>query len=131
MSVRTEVETKLATWAAAQTPVVPVSYENVPFTKPTATAWLQIFFLDAITVNPDVAASGERETGIFQINVCTPENKGTKERDALVTAMKGLFPVLPKTGTVSFERPPTVSNGYNRTDGFFVTPMSFSYRQER
>ncbi len=131
MSVRTEIETRLATWAAAQSPIMPVSYESVAFIKPTASAWLQIFFLDAINVNPDVAAERERETGVFQINICVPQNKGTKERDALVTALKSLFPVLPKTGTVSIERPPAVSNGLNRTDGFYVTPLSFSYRQER
>lgn len=131
MSIRTEIESKLAVWAGAQVPPVPVSYENVPFEKPTAAPYLQIFFLASATVNRDLAAVGERETGIFQINICVPQNTGSKKTADMAAALGALFPVLPKTGTVSIERPANVSSGFNRTDGYFVTPVSFSYRQER
>jgi hypothetical protein len=131
MSIRSEVEKRLLTWAKAQVPPVPVSVENVPFTKPTAGGYLKIFFLDAATVNSDVAAKGERETGVFQVDVCVPEGTGVLARDALVASVKALFPVLPKTGTVSIERPPHKSMGSNRIDGFSVVYLSFSYRQER
>jgi hypothetical protein len=131
MSLRTEIESKLDAWAASQVPPIPVAYENKDFAKPTTGSYLQIFFLTPAVVNPDVAAERERETGIFQINICVPQNTGSKKATDLIAALRALFPVLPKTGTVSIERPANVSGGFNRTDGFFVTPVSFSYRQER
>lgn len=129
MSVRSEIETRLLAFSAAR--AVPVALDNTPFEKPSSGNYLQIFFLDPVTVNSDVAAERERETGIFQIDVCVPQGKGTAAGTALADGVKALFPVLPKTGTVSIERPPQVSAFRNRTDGFSVCHMSFSYRQER
>lgn len=131
MSIRSEIETTLLTWAAAQTPAIPVSVEGVPFTKPTSGGYLQIFFLDPTVINPDVAAERERETGVFQVDVCVPAGTGTKAGTALADSVKALFPVVPKTGTVSIERPPQKSAFRPRTDGFLVCHVSVSYRQER
>jgi hypothetical protein len=72
MSIRSEIESRLLAWAKAQSPEVPVALENVPFTKPSTGAYVQIFFLDPYTVHPDVACERERETGVFQVDVCGP-----------------------------------------------------------
>lgn len=129
MSVRSDIETRLRTWAAEQTPKLPVEFENVAFNKPTTTGYLQIFFLVKDTVNADVSAESERETGMFQINVCMLQGKGTKDTETAIEGLKAAFPVLPKTNPVSIERPPTQSGGYNRDDGFYITALTFSYRR--
>lgn len=129
MSVRSEIETRLLAFAASQS--IPVALDNVGFNKPDTGSYLQIFFLDPVTINPDVAAERERETGVFQIDVCVRQGTGTKVGTALAEGVKSLFAVLPKMGTVSIERPAQVSAFRNRTDGFSVSHVSFSYRQER
>lgn len=131
MTIRSELEARIITWADAQSPKIPVALENVSFTKPTIGGYLETFFLASVTVNPDVEASRERETGILQVNCCVPQGNGTKAANELVAAIITLFPVLPKTGTVSIEHPPQKSNGLPRDDGFWIVPISISYRQER
>jgi hypothetical protein len=131
MSIRSEIESRLLAWADAQTPKVPVALEGVGFTKPATGGYVSIFFLDPMIVNPDVAAERERETGIFQIDVCLPSGTGTKACEDLASSVRALFPVLPKRGTVSIESPPQKSAFRPRTDGYLVCHVSVSYRQER
>lgn len=130
MSIRSEIEARLLAWAAAQSPQIPVALENVAFTKPSV-AYVQIFFLDPFTIHPDVACERERETGVFQVDVCVPQGTGTAAGEMLAKSVQALYPVLPKRGTVSIERPPQKSAFRNRTDGFSVCHVSVSYRQER
>lgn len=132
MTIRSEIESRLLAWAAAQNPPIPVALENVSFTKPGAgKSYLQVFFLNSATVNTDVSATGERETGIVQINCCVPQGTGAGAGDNLAESIKSLFPVLPKTGTVSIERPAQTSAAIMRDDGYRVIPVSISYRVER
>jgi len=131
MTIRSELESKLITFGASQSPAIPVSVQNVPFTKPNGKAFLEIKFLASVTINPSVNADTERETGLMQINICIPEGVGTKAASDLITSVKALYPVVPKTGTVSIEQPPQVGTGFSRDDGYWVIPLTFKYRQER
>jgi hypothetical protein len=128
MNIQAAIEAPLLTWAAAQSPPIPVAIENKAFTKPATGPYLKLFLLGAVTVNPDVSAEKERTTGIFQIDVCTPQGVGTKLEQTLVAAIKALYPVLPKTPPVSIERPASEATGRNSDDGFRVKYVSFSYR---
>ena len=129
MTVRSEVETTLKTWADAQVPPVPIAFENKAFNKPVSGPYLAVFFLDTVTVNAEVSAATERETGVFQIDVCSRTGVGTKECEALRDSVVALFPVLPKTGAYSVERPPQKSAFRPRDDGFLVSHISVSYRR--
>lgn len=133
MTIRSELEKRLILWSNAQVPPITVALENVSFTKPPSDTgkYFEIFFLPTATINPNVSATREREYGILQINICVPQNNGSRMGDELAASVKALFPVLPKTGTVSIERPPNISQGIPREDGFWVVPISISYRQER
>lgn len=131
MTIRSELESKLITFGSAQYPTIPVAVQNVSFTKPAGKPFLEIIFLASVTINPAVDAAGERETGLMQINVCIPEGVGTKAANDLIASIKALYPVLPKTGTVSIDQPPQIGTGFSRTDGYWVIPMTFKYRQER
>lgn len=132
MTIRSEIESRLITWAQAQVPPILVSLEGVPFTKPTdGSAYLQIFFLGSASTNTSVDGLGVRVRGIAQINCCVPDGKGSKQVEALSQNIVDLFPVVPKSlfTTVSIEQTPSV--GQAMIDATWrIVPVTIKYRQE-
>ena len=129
MSARTEIETKISDWAKAQNPPIPVAFQNVKFVKPVSGPYLEVIMLGDNSINRNVAADGVRTTGIFQVNCFTPANQGMGQVEALAKGIADLFPVLPKTGTVSIEAPLNTS-GSLIVDAFVCIPVRASYRIE-
>lgn len=131
MTIRQELESKVAEWAATQSPPIPVSYEGVPFTKPASGPYLQLFMLPSVTTNPTVDGVRKRIRGFFQINVCVPDGKGSKQVEEIAEAIASLFPVADKAAfpTVSIEQ--HAQTGQATIDaGFRVVPVTVRYRQE-
>lgn len=129
MTLRTEIETRLKTWADAQVPAIPISYQNVKFVKPLTGSYLEIIFLTDHRINRDLSANNTRQTGMFQINCCSPLNTGMSQAEAIATSIVSLFPVLPKTGIVSIESPLSWSGSYVE-DTFVCIPVRARYRIE-
>lgn len=129
MSTRSEIEKRLSDWAKAQVPPIPVAFQNVRFTKPTSGPYFEIFMLGDNSVNRDVAAKGVRTTGMFQINCYAPVGTGMAQVEALANNVVTLFPVLPKTGTVSIEAPLNTTGSYVE-DTFVCIPVRARYRIE-
>jgi hypothetical protein len=129
MSTRSEIEARVITWANAQVPPIPVALEGKSFPKPVTGPWLEVFLLGANNVNRNVAAEGTRTYGMFQINCYAQAGKGMGEVEALRDNMVALFPVLPKTGTVSIEAPLSWS-GSDVIDGYAFVPVRGNYRTE-
>lgn len=128
--IRAYFETKLNTWAAAQSPVVPIAFEAVGFTKPDDAPYLEVFLMPTTTSNRSVGAIKTRERGIFQISVVAPTGEGPKEAQDLAKAIAGLFPVYPKDNAVSVEFPPHVSSAFLNADGRRTVPISITYRYD-
>lgn len=133
MTVRSEVEKIVITWANSQTPKILVCVENVPFIKPPNTTgkYVEVIILGSTTTVVTVDGKREREVGIIQINCCVPQGTGAKAGEDLAEYIKNLFPVVPKVGTVSIERPANISRALDRDDGFRIVPVRINYRQER
>jgi hypothetical protein len=130
MSIRSELELKLAAWASSQVPPIPVAYEGVAFTKPTTGPWLQPTMLTSSTVNPTVEATRRRERGVFQINCYVRDGLGSAAVENLSNNIVNLYPVVPKTGTVSIEQTPQTAAAIVTQDGWRYIPVRVSYRQE-
>jgi len=64
-TIRLEVEAKVKAWAAAQSPAIPIAYENMPYTKTDAT-FIELYIIPATTVNQTVSASRKTLTGLIQ-----------------------------------------------------------------
>lgn len=128
MSTRSEIETRLTAWASAQSPPVPVAYENVDFDKPNTGGYVELFMLDNATRNRNLSAQ-QRTTGMFQINVYMPLNEGMGDLEDRVDAIAALYPVVPKFGTVSIEQPLSGSAGFV-SENFMCIPMTGRYRVE-
>lgn len=131
MNIRQEVESAITTYAASQSPAIPVAYEGVPFTKPTGAPYLEVVFLSNNILNATVDATRQRIHGSFQINCYVPDGKGMKRLEALTSDIVALFPVYDKARYVTFsvEQPANVSP--TMTDAAFrFAAVRVQYRQE-
>jgi hypothetical protein len=129
MTIRTELESPLATYATANN--IPVAWEGKAFTKPTSGDYLRIFFLNKVISNPDVEFVRKRTIGMVQIDVCAPDGQGSKHVEELAEAIASLYPSYNKQAfpTVSIESHPQIGKAMIDS-GFRVIPITIEYRQE-
>lgn len=127
-TVRSEIESKIIAWAATKSPAIKLALENVPFTKPETT-FIEVYIIPATTVNPNI--DGVRTTlyGIIQFNIYSKQAVGTKESEDLAQELIDLFPVVPKTGTVSIEQTGSILNPMYDAQ-WRMLPVRIRYRQE-
>jgi hypothetical protein len=87
--IRAAIEGRIATQMAIA-PVYPVSYQNVPFTPPNNTPWLQVF-LRLGDNNYATLNSFNRQNGTLVINVFTPIGVGVAANFTIAERIKDLF----------------------------------------
>lgn len=129
-TTRQELEARLATFAAAQVPSIPVSYESVPFTRPTSGMWLECFFVSGPTVIATLDATTNRERGIWAVNCWIQSGTGVGKLDTLAAQVVAIFKVIPKVGSVSIEQPGSKGKINITNDGWCCLPITFPYRVE-
>jgi pyruvate/2-oxoglutarate/acetoin dehydrogenase E1 component len=129
MSIRSELETRLKTFADAQIPPIPVAWEGQPFTPPANGAFFEVKMLASTRVAHSISAENVRTRGNFQVNVVVRDGVGSKVADDLAESVIALYPMLPKTGTVSVEQPPQKSAAILSLDKRVIA-VTVNYRQE-
>lgn len=129
--IRAELETRLYTWANAQSPKIPIAFEGVAYTKPSDGVFLEAILIPNITNDVDVAATRQRLMGIFQVNCWAKSGKGMGEVERLANSIIDLYPILPKTGNVSIESTPYAGSPIHDTSGWVVIPVTIPYRYEQ
>lgn len=129
---RKAIESRLATWASARVPALPIAWENVPFTQP-AGAYLRAYLLPANTTGVDMAGAGRTYRGVYQVSVVAPINTGPGAAEAIADEIAALFPLnlpLAVTGlTLQVITPVTAAQGAQDTTDYTV-PVSFQYRAD-
>lgn len=128
--IRAALESRLATWANAQNPKIPVAFEEMPFTKPTSGPFLESFLIPNVTIDKDVAGLHKRMHGIFQVNCWARSGRSMSEVERLSQNIIDLFPMLPKTGPVSIEQTPYASPDLKDSAGWVIVPVTILYRYE-
>jgi len=88
--IRQAFEGSLATWAAAQTPPIPVAWENVSFTPP-AGRYARASLLPGGTASDDLEGLLRSYLGLFQVSLCMPIGSGSAEAEALVASLDAQF----------------------------------------
>jgi len=92
--LRAAIEGRIAA-ELAKAPTYPVSYQNVPFTPPNNTPWLQAFirFGDNAyaTLLPTGNVGFNRQNGTLVVNVFTPIGAGTATNFTIAERVKDLF----------------------------------------
>lgn len=129
-TIRAALESRLKTWADAQNPVVKIAFQGVGFQKPS-TPFLECFLIPNVAMHRDVAATHERHLGFFQVNCWAPSGSGMGQAEALAQSIKALYPVMPKTGSVSIESPPKIDKALvDSTEAWVIVPVLITYRFE-
>ena len=88
--IRKAVETRLKTWADAQTPVIPVAWQNVGFTPPVG-RYLRAFVLPAPTQYTSLDQECRSWKGIFQVSFCMPIGTGSATVESLIASLDAAF----------------------------------------
>lgn len=127
-TLRNELESKLLAWANSQTPQIKIAFENIEFTKPDTT-FMEVYIIPATSVNPTVDVKRVSLYGTFQCNIYTKAGEGTKKAEDLAQSLIDLFPVVPKSGTVSIEQTGSIMNPLYDSQ-WRILPVRFRYRQE-
>ena len=92
--IRAAIEERIAA-ELAKAPVYPVSYQNIPFTPPNNSPWLQVFLRLGdnayATLLPVGSAGFNRQNGTLVVNVFTPIGAGTAANFTIAARITDLF----------------------------------------
>jgi hypothetical protein len=131
--IRSLFEGRLKTWAAARSPALRISYQNVDFAPAASETYLRAFLLPAGTNSNDLAGAHRLYTGLFQITVVTPSGGGTGAAEGLIDELDALFPLydrLTKAGFSVQVMTPVEPGPEQQEDTAFALPVSFQYRAD-
>jgi len=87
--VRAAIEGRIAA-ELAKAPVYPVSYQNIPFTPPNNSPWLQVFLRLGDNAYATLK-SFNRQNGVLVVNVFTPIGAGASANFTIAERVKDLF----------------------------------------
>jgi hypothetical protein len=92
--IRAAIEGRIAA-ELAKAPVYPVSYQNIPFTPPNNSPWLQVFLRLGdnayATILPIGSAGFNRQNGVLVVNVFTQQSQGAALNFTIAERIKDLF----------------------------------------
>jgi len=88
--IRTCFESRLASWAAAQS--LPVAWQNAPGNLPTVDH-LRVYLLPAETTSRDLAGTNRSYRGLFQVTVFIKAGQGAGRAEQIARQLDELFPV--------------------------------------
>jgi hypothetical protein len=130
--IRTAYESRLATWAAAHSPVLQVAWQNAAFTPPAATH-LRCFLLPAATGSDDLKGDHRQYLGVFQVSIVVPDGAGPAAPETILGELNTLFPMNLRltSGAITVSQTSPVSAGPGQNEpGLYVVPVSFRYRSD-
>jgi hypothetical protein len=130
--IRAAFETRLATWAAAQVPAIPIAYENVTFTPPSG-RYLRSFLLPADTQSLTLDGLHREYIGIYQVSIALPINTGAGAGQMLSAALDTLFPVaapMTQGGLNVWVTSPMSAGPAIQEPDRFVIPVSCGYQAD-
>lgn len=128
-TIRTAFELRLATWAAAQTPPLPIAYENRAFIPPANNRYLRAYVIPAKTQSNTLEQTDRDYEGVFQVSIVQPLSAGTASAATIALALDALYPAsflegvtrIFITSPMSIAPPQIEPNAY-------VLPVSCFYR---
>jgi len=131
--IRAAFETRLAAWAAAQVPPIPIAYENAPFTPPSG-RYARCFLMPAPAANEMLNGEHRRRMGVFQVSLCMPIGTGPAAGAALAASLDAAFPLtapMLRDGLRIFLLSPMSAAPAQQEPDRYVVPVSCTYRADQ
>ncbi|MGY3265801.1 phage tail terminator-like protein [Lysobacter sp. HA35] len=129
--VRAALETRLATWAAARTPALPVAFENAK--AGPALPYLRVNLLRATTTSATLDGAHRAYRGLLQVSIVAPIDAGPGVAEGIADEIAALFPVnqaMTASGlTVRTIGPASVAPALQHESDYTV-PVSIPYRTD-
>lgn len=132
-AIRTALETALNTWAAAQSPVVPIAYQNVGYTPAIGTLYVRASMIPAETQNPSLGDAMKRYTGIMQLNIYGKDGNGSGANETVSDSLLSYFArgesFVSGGVTVRILQSPSINPPLNDA-GWYITPVAIRYQAD-
>jgi hypothetical protein len=121
-------EFTLKTWADAQTPAIPVAWENVSFTPP-AGRYVRANLIPNHASHLFFDGTGRSLQGIFQVSLCMPIGTGAGAARTLVDSLDAAFAITITAGglRIWLTSPISAAPPIEHPDRFIV-PVSAYYK---
>lgn len=133
-TIRAALESRLKTWADAQSPVIPVAWQNVSYTPVSGTRYIRAYLLPAETFDGAITGDYKLYAGIFQLSIYSPDGTGTGAAETIAESLIALFAqntAIVKSGlTIFIDRTPSMGPSMIET-GWHVLPVSIRYRVDK
>ncbi|MGZ5121030.1 MAG: phage tail terminator-like protein [Burkholderiales bacterium] len=130
--VRAAFETRLAAWAAAQSPAIPVAWENSTFTPPTG-RYVRCYLIPAPTECETFNGEHRRRMGVFQVSLCMSTGSGPAAANALAASLDATFPLSAPLAQGNIKvfllSPMSIAPAIQEND-HYVVPVSCTYRTD-
>lgn len=128
--VRKAFESRLKAWADAQTPAIPVAWQNVAFTPP-AGRYARAFLLPATTESLTLDKAHRKYEGILQVSLCMVIGTGSGVVEALVSSLDAYFDDhFTEDGLRIYLLSPMSAAPALQDGDRYVVPVSASYRAD-
>lgn len=88
--IATVLAARLGEWADAEG--IPVAWENIEFTPPSAGLYLAAYDMPATPRTLDLGLRCRTYSGVYQVNVVAPAGTGRSDAEALARQVAALFP---------------------------------------
>lgn len=129
-TIRAGFEKALKTWADAQTPAIPIAWQNVPFAPPVG-RYLRAFMIAAPTELLSLDGLCKTWRGIFQVSFIMPTGTGSGTAESLAASLSAAFnPSFVESGIrIYLLKPFSPAPALDEPDRY-VVPVSTSYRAD-
>lgn len=128
--IRAAIEGRLKAWADAQSPAIPVFFENRGKAPAVGQTHLRGFLMPADTLNPSQGSQHLHYHGIYQVSIFMAEGNGTGDIEDLAGEIADLFKcptTIQKFGiNVNVQQAPAVGSGAPDS-GFYMMPVTIKY----
>lgn len=133
-SLRASIEGRIATEFAAA-PAIPVAYQNVPYTPPNNSSWIQTnilwgdsAYLTILTTSTRGSGGGfDRRNGTLVLNIFTPKGQGPAANLTIAQRAINLFSRL-KLDNITFDAangPRTIEP--SSPEGYFQAQVAITF----
>jgi len=132
-AVKTILESRLSSWAAARTPVLRIAYENAAFTPNAGETYLRANLLPADTESQDLAGAHRGYRGVFQVLIVRPVNGGAGPVLNIAAELNALFPVNGRytSGAITVQTTtPASAAPALQDESSYIVPVSLQYRAD-